>query len=86
VLKNPRVIDWAKESLVRAGAAARSIHGRVYSVEDDRAVRRAVVVVRLIPFEDLSPNAAEFALLETYLSLPNYRECEHSPDSKYRAA
>jgi hypothetical protein len=82
VLKNPRVIDWAKESLVRAGAAERSIHGLVYSIEDNCAVRKAVVVVRLNPFEDLSPNAAELAVLETYLNLPDYRACEHSPNSK----
>lgn len=70
MLKNPSVISWAQEALVRAGAAYRcDTHGAAQSTRDDAAVRRAVIIGRLNPFEDLSPNGAELALLETYLSL-----------------
>lgn len=78
MLINPTIINWAKQTLLRAGAARRCpAHGEIESVEDDTAVRRAVLLVRINPFEDLSANASELALLETYLSLSQKcPECE----------
>ncbi len=70
MLKNPRIINRAEEALVRAGAAVRCIsHGSVSSVENIPAVQRAVTIARLNPFEQLSANAAELAVLETYMTL-----------------
>lgn len=71
LVKNPSIIQWAERSLTVAGAAVRcSDHDLVRSKSDTAAVRRAVLVGRLASFEGLSPNAAELALLETYLRLP----------------
>ncbi len=81
MLTNPTIIKWAKETLLRAGAAKHCpTHRELQAVEDDTAVRRAVLLVRINPFEDLSANASEFALLETYLSLSqNCQKC--APDT-----
>lgn len=74
MLSNPMIIDWVHRSLVRAGAAARCAqHGHLKSTTDDAAARSAVIVGQLARFDDLSPNAIELILLETYLSLPT--EC-----------
>jgi hypothetical protein len=87
MLINPNIIRWAKETLIRAGAARRCpAHGEIQAVEDDTAVRRAVLLVRMNPFEDLSPNASELALLETYLSLSqNCQKCTSSTISSLRS-
>ena len=81
MLTNPTIIKWAKETLLRAGAAKHCpTHRELQAVEDDTAVRRAVLLVRINPFEDLSANASELALLETYLSLSqNCQKC--APDT-----
>lgn len=74
MLLNPMIIGWVQRSLVRAGVAARcEQHGCLISTGDDAAARRAVIVGQLARFDDLSPNAIELILLETYLSLPT--EC-----------
>lgn len=77
MLTNPTIIKWAKETLLRAGAIKRCpMHKELQSVEDDTAVRRAILLVRINPFEDLSANASELALLETYLSISqNCQKC-----------
>jgi hypothetical protein len=76
LVKNPNIIQWAERSLTVAGAAVRCPdHDLVRSRSDTAAVRRAVLVGRLASFEGLSPNAAELALLETYLQLPE--RCPH---------
>jgi hypothetical protein len=70
MLKNPIIINWAQESLVRAGAAVRClVHDTTYSTGNDAAVRRAVTIGRLNPLQGISANGTELALLETYLSL-----------------
>lgn len=76
LVKNPTIVRWAETSLTIAGAAIRcSDHDIVHSMSNPTAVRRAVTVARLTSVEGLSPNAAEFALLETYLQLPE--RCPH---------
>lgn len=76
LVKNPNIIQWAERSLTVAGAAVRcSDHNLVRSKSDTAAVRRAVLIGRLASFEGLSANAAELALLETYLRLPE--RCPH---------
>lgn len=76
LVKNPYIIQWAERSLMTAGAAVRCAdHDHVRSKCDTAAVRRAILIGRLARFEDLSPNAAELALLETYLQLPE--RCPH---------
>jgi hypothetical protein len=68
------IIGWVQRSLVRAGAALRcEHHGNLRSTGDDAAARSAVIVGQLARFDDLSANAIELILLETYLSLSN--EC-----------
>ena len=74
MLRNIAIIAWAETALIRAGAAYRCpTHGLAISALDDDAVHRTVDICRRNPFEDLSANAAELAVLETYLSLPE--EC-----------
>ena len=76
LVKNPNIIKWAEKSLLVAGAAVQCPdHDCIRSRNDPAAVRRAVSIGRLVRFEDLSPDAAELALLETYLQLPEC--CPH---------
>lgn len=76
LVRNPNIIQWAERSLTIAGAAVRCLdHDLIRSKSDVAAVRRAVMFGRLACFEGLSPNAAELALLETYLQMPD--RCPH---------
>lgn len=87
MLLNPMILDWVQQSLVRAGAAVRcDQHGGFKSTGDDAAARRAVIVGQLARFDDLSANAVELILLETYLSLPSEcLDCESSSQGTYLA-
>lgn len=74
MLSNPMIIDWVQRTLVRAGAAERCAqHGHLKSTANDAAARSAVIVGQLARFDDLSQNAIELVILETYLALPT--EC-----------
>lgn len=81
------ILNWVQRSLVRAGAATRcEQHGGFKSTGDDAAARRAVVVGQLARFDDLSANAIELILLETYLSLPSEcADCDSSSQLTYVA-
>lgn len=76
LVKNPVVVQWARRSLIIAGAATLcGEHGTVCATGCASSVRRAVTIARLTSFEGLSPNAAELAILETYLRLAE--QCSH---------
>lgn len=85
MLLNPMIIGWVQRSLVRAGAAELcEQHGGLKSTGDDAAARRAVIVGQLARFDDLSPNAIELIMLETYLSLPTEcPDCDASSQLSY---
>lgn len=74
LVKNPAIIQWAHRSLIAAGAAIRCDDGQIIRAERSApAVRRAVIIARLASFDGLSPDAAELAILETYLQLAERR-------------
>lgn len=83
LVKNPAIIQWAQKSLIIAGAATRCHDGCVIPLEDSAsAVSRTVTIARLAAFDGLSPDAAELAILETYLQLaPRCASCLPRPAS-----
>lgn len=65
------VNEWSQRRLVQSGAAhICDRHGYITASENVAAVKEAIKFAREIPFEKLSKDAAELAILETYLSLP----------------
>jgi hypothetical protein len=83
LVKNPAIIQWAQRSLIAAGAATRCHDGSVVRAEGNAsAVRRTVIIARLASFDGLSPDAAELAILETYLQLaPQRANCVPQPQA-----